>query len=156
MINILLPMALLLMFAVSALAVLLFATRIYQNTVDSSILNEESGTAISYLCEKIHSSDSTGSIRLSKTNGIQALSLEQTVEGEVYTTYVYAFDGKLMEVFVKAGTEFAPSSGRAIMEIHGFSLTALRDDLLKISCTDHSGKTAWTVVAIRSEGGCAQ
>jgi len=156
LVNILLPMALLLVFAVSALAVLLFATRIYQNTIENSALSEVSGTAVSYISEKIHSGDSAGSVRLEKRNGTDMLVLAQTLNGEVYETCVYEYRGELKELFIKAGADMPLSSGRTITQLKAFSVSAVGDDLLLISCTDPSGKTVRTMVALRSEGGAAK
>ncbi len=156
MVNILLPLALLLMFAISALAVLLFAAKIYRSTVENSTMNDESRTALSYVSEKIHSGDSSGCVRLESLQGVDALVLEQSYAGEIYCTYVYQYEGMLKELFVKAGTEIPLSAGRTILELESFSMTAYSDDLLLFTCTDHSGQSASAYVALRSEGGAAQ
>lgn len=155
MVNILLPLALLLMFAVSAVAVVLFAARVYRSTVENSALNQESQTALAYVCEKVHSADSAGTIRVGTLEGSDALILEEIRSGERYNTYIYMYNGELKELFVKAGASVPGSSGRTVAVLESFSVTAARDDLLSFTCTDRAGRTAEAVVTVRSEGGAA-
>ena len=151
MVNIMLPVALLLMFAVSALAVLLFATRAYQSIVRNSAQNDASRTALSYVSEKIHRLDAAGEISLDTVEGREVLVLVQEHGADRYTTYIYVYDQELKELFVKEGTSVSLSSGRTVMEVERFDMESLEDGLLRFSCTDTAGQTASALVALRSE-----
>ncbi len=151
MVNIMLPVALLLMFAVSALAVLLFATRAYQSIVRSSAQNDASRTALSYVTEKIHQLDAAGKISLDTLEGQAVLVLEQEHAGNRYKTYIYVHDRALKELFVKEGTLFSLASGRTVLEVERFDMEPVGDGLLRFTCTDTAGQTATVLVALRSE-----
>ena len=56
-IDLLFPIALLFVFSISAIFVVLFASNIYQNTVEKSSLNYSSSMILSYISEKIHQND---------------------------------------------------------------------------------------------------
>ncbi len=151
MVNIMLPVALLLMFAVSALAVLLFATRVYQSIVRNSAQNDASRTALSYVSEKIHRLDAAGKISLDTVEGQAVLVLEQEHGESRYNTYIYVHDRELKELFVKEGTSVSLSSGRTVLEVERFDMESLGDGLLRFTCTDAAGQTATALVALRSE-----
>ncbi len=151
MVNIMLPVALLLMFAVSALAVLLFATRAYQSIVRNSAQNDASRIALSYVSEKLHRLDASGKISLDTLEGQEVLALEQEHGEDRYRTYIYVYDGELKELFVKEGTSVSLSSGRTVLELERFDMESLGDGLLRFTCADTAGQTATALVALRSE-----
>ncbi len=151
MVNIMLPVALLLLFAVSALAVLLFATRAYQSIVRNSAHNDASRTTLSYVSEKIHRSDNRGEISLGTVEGRDVLLLRQEHGEDRYDTYIYVYDQELKELFVKEGTSVSLSSGRTVMEVERFDMESLGHGLLRFTCTDTAGQTASILVALRSE-----
>lgn len=151
MVNIMLPVALLLMFAVSALAVLLFATRVYQSIVRSSARDDASRIALSYVSEKIHRLDAAGKVSLDTVEGQSVLVLEQELGESRYNTYIYVHDRELKELFVKEGTSFSLSSGRTVLEVERFDMESVGNGLLRFTCTDDAGQTATALVALRSE-----
>ena len=116
MIDLLFPVALFFVFALSALTVLLIAARIYQSTTEHSSLHDTSRTSLSYISEKLHQSDEAGSVSLGTFDGCDALIIQQTHGEHTYYTYIYSYEGKLRELFVKAGVNASASSGMAILE----------------------------------------
>ena len=138
MIDLLFPVALFFVFALSALTVLLIAARIYQSTTEHSSLHDTSRTSLSYISEKLHQSDEAGSVSLG------------TFDGCTYYTYIYSYEGQLRELFVKAGVNASASSGMAILEVQDFSMKELSDGLLKFSCTDQEGQTTSSMIGLRS------
>jgi len=151
MVNIMLPVALLLMFAVSALAVLLFATRVYQSIVRNSAQDDASRIALSYVSEKLHRLDAAGKVSLDDLEGQPVLVLEQEHGQSRYNTYIYIYDRELKELFVKEGTPVSLSSGRTVLEVERFDMESVADGLLRFTCTDAAGQTATALVALRSE-----
>lgn len=150
MVNILLPVALLLLFAVSAMAVLLFATRAYRAIVEDSAGDDASRTALAYVSEKLHRQGSAGEVSLGAIEDRQALVLAQRFGGEAYNTYIYEYDGTLRELFVRAGTEVFPAAGRAVMELEDFAMERLTDRVYRFTCRDGAGRTASAVVTVRA------
>lgn len=150
MIDFLFPVALLFVFAASALAVILLATNIYRNTTEHSSLNYTAGTSLSYITEKIHQSDENGKVSIGSFDGLDALILEQIINEESYFTYIYADEGELKELYVKDGVEASASSGKPILLVKSFTMKAVSNQTFSFSCTDKDGKTASSIVSIRS------
>lgn len=150
MIDLLFPVALFFVFALSALTVILIAARIYQSTTESSSLNFTSRTCLSYISEKVHQNDINGAVTLGSFDGCDALILKQSVGEDTYCTYIYADHNELKELFLKDGAAADASSGRKILDIQDFSIERISDNLLKFSCTDQNDQTAFTVIGIRS------
>ncbi|MCI8996687.1 MAG: DUF4860 domain-containing protein [Lachnospiraceae bacterium] len=150
MIDLLFPVALFFVFALSALTVLLIAARIYQSTTEHSSLHDTSRTSLSYISEKLHQSDEAGSVSLGTFDGCDALIIQQTHGEHTYYTYIYSYEGQLRELFVKAGVNTSASSGMAILEVQDFSMEELSDGLLKFSCTDQEGQTTSSMIGLRS------
>ena len=143
-IDFLFPVTVFFVFTISALTVILLAARIYQSTTDDSQRNYTSGTALSYLTEKLRQNDREDGIFLDELDGTQAVVLRQETADASYLTYLYAWDGQLRELYVKEGTTLSPSAGKSILPVKEFSVEET------FRCTNTSGKTATAVYTIRS------
>ena len=71
---------------------------------------------------------------------MEAIRIAQTVAGDSYVTWIYCWDGWLMELFCVADGEFSPEDGQKVLRAGDFSVTR-QDDLLTISMTDGNGQT---------------
>ena len=149
-IDFLFPVALFFVFALSALTVLLLATKIYQSTTENSSLNYTSRTSLSYISEKIHQNDLCGSVSLGTFDGCDALVLKQETSDAVYCTCIYSYHNELKEIFFKDGAQTTAAAGQTILKVQDFSMEQIADDLFSFQCTDESGQTARTLVSIRS------
>lgn len=149
MIDFLFPVALFFVFALSALTVILLATRIYQSTTENSSLNYTSRTSLSYISEKIHQHDS-GTISLGTFDGCDALVLGQEMNGTAYYTYIYSYQNELKEIFLKDGARTNASAGQTILKVQDFSIEQVTDDLFSFQCTDESGQKATALIGSRS------
>lgn len=150
MIDFLFPVALFFVFALSALTVILLATRIYQSTTENSSLNYTSGTSLSYLSEKIHQNDIGQSISLGTFDGCEALVLKQQKGEETYYTYIYCYQDELKELFLKNGAKANASAGQTILKVKDFTMEETPDGLFSIRCTDETGQAASALISIRS------
>lgn len=150
MIDFLFPVALFFVFALSALTVILLATRIYQSTTRNSSLNDTSRTSLSYIAEKIHQQDTGGDIFLGTFDGCDALVLRQEKDQAAYCTYIYSYKNELKEIFLKDGASASASAGQTILKVQDFSMEQMKDGLFSFRCTDKEGQTAETLVAARS------
>ena len=150
-VDLLFPMALFFVFAISALTVILLATNIYQRTTQSSSLNYTSGTSLAYISEKIRQNDVADGVSLGMFDGHDSLILRQTYEGSVYHTYIYVDDGNLKELFIKDGVDASASAGTSIMPVSSFQMQELKDGLYQFTCIDANGTKASTIVGVRSK-----
>lgn len=151
MIDLLFPIALFFIFTLSALMVVLLAARIYQSSVENSSRNDTARTALSYISEKMHQNDMDGSVSLGTFDGCDALILKQDYNGDSYTTYIYAHDNALKELFIKDGANADASNGKKILDIESFFMTQVNENLFHFDCIDQNGHSASIVVGLENE-----
>ena len=149
MIDFIFPVVLLLVFAVSALVVTLFAANVYQGTVESSSRNDTARTSLSYVTEKIHSADASGDVKLDTFDGRDAVVLTEEIDGEKYATYIYFDNGKIKELFAKADSEFTAENGTKIMDVKSFEMSKKKDRIYEFTCTDSDGEKASAIVSVK-------
>lgn len=149
-IDLLFPIVLFVIFTLSAVVVILLATRIYESTTSSSSLNSVSRTALTYISEKIHANDHLTSIDIESFDGVDAIALHHVGEKEGYTTYIYFHDGSLKELFIKDSVPPTTALGDSIAKLSEFSIKQLNSSLFLLSCVDQNGNTTSTVVGIHS------
>ncbi|NLD20548.1 MAG: DUF4860 domain-containing protein [Clostridiales bacterium] len=151
MIDFLFPVALLFVFALSALTVALFATKIYESTVEDSSRNNTARTALSYVTEKIHQNDADGRITTGEFDGCDALIMTEYIDGRECTTYIYVAGKELKELFVASGFVGDASDGTVILDVEQFTMKQVNSNLLEFTCTDDEGKRASATVGMHSD-----
>lgn len=149
-INAVLPLALLLLFALCAALVLLFAADVYSNTQNASALNGSSGTMLAYISEKIHRCDEYGSVALGSFDGCESIIISQNINGKNCRTYIYKYEDSLTELFAWEDAPVTAAFGSAIGSIAGFDMQELSPGVFRFSCTDSAGETASVIVSVKS------
>ena len=149
-VDFLFPIALFFAFALSALTIILFATNVYRKSVAHSAINYTSRTGLAYITEKVRQNDTDGSISVCTFHDLPALEITEEYEGEQFCTIIYAYDGALRECFISEGLDVQPEAGTKILEVQDFRIEALRDDLIRVVCTDQTGETVSGILHIRS------
>lgn len=124
-------------FAACLLLVLLTGAGGYRRLTQRDQAAYNRRTAVQYLATKVRQADKLGGVELRNFGGEPALCLTDTVEGAVYETYLYEYDGYLREVFAAADAGLVPEDGEKILESDGLTLS-LTDDLLQIETADAS------------------
>lgn len=149
--DFLFPILLFFLFALTALSVLLMATGIYQSITDRSTHSYTARTSLAYINEKLHQSDCGGQVQLGTLDGCEALVIQQQLEGQNYTTYIYAYEGELRELFLKEGAAASARTGTCITEISAFAVEEVAGNLFRIHCQDKDGREESLLVHIHSE-----
>lgn len=145
-VDILFVLALFAVFTLSALMLVSIGAEVYRHTTKDMSGNYESRTSISYITEKIRQNDniiSEKNIGITAISGKQALILAQEIEGEIYYTYLYLFDGYLKELFVQSDTyleEELLAAGHNIIPLNEFRLEQPKNDLFSIKLTTTDGE----------------
>ena len=137
-------------FICTALIVALMGANVYRNIVGNMNRNFNAQTSITYISTKVHQHDAQDTIFVDKLGDSPALVFEQPLEGEVYQTWIYRFEGALWEAFVRKGGELEPGYGTPIMEIAGFDVQKTRDNLYLVSTTDETGQSVQLHIGTRS------
>lgn len=149
-IDLIFPIALFLVFAASALLVILLAANIYQRTTAMAEVNYESRTALSYVTEKIHQGDAGGEITIGTFDGHDSIIIGQNYGSQHYQTYIYEDEGILRELFIQEGTKASAADGREITEVHQLQMEQLADGLFRFTCVGADGKELNAVAAVLS------
>ena len=142
-------------FAACILAVLLTGAEVYQRLSRRDQTGYEERTASQYLATRVRQADRLGGVEAGSYQGLDALILTEEVDGAVYKTRVYCYDGYLRELFAAADWEGSPEDGEKILEADG--LTIKRDGrLLTAELTDSEGKPRQIKLYLRSGEGAAE
>lgn len=144
-------LALLALFGIISCFVIIVGAKQYQSIADRMSENYETRTISSYLEEKLNQSDIAGSASVVTLDSSDALALTQTINGQDYTTYIYAYDGYLWEITVNSDTAVPPGSGQKIIETGALSIHALSGNLYQFIITDTTGKTYSLYISLNSK-----
>lgn len=135
MVDILFVLTLFLLFAVSALMLVMVGARVYQNTVNDMASNFDERTAFAYVTERIRQNNDANTVSVGTLEDVNSLILSQKVDGETYETYLYLHDGYLKELFIKKGSylgENMLNAGQKILELKAFQVESIQDSLYRI------------------------
>jgi hypothetical protein len=106
--------------ALCLLLVLLTSASLYRNLVDRAEESYGRRTALQYLTTRVRQAQR---VEIGDFEGCQTLFLEETVDGECYTTRVYCYDGWLRELYTVPGAKLPPKAGAAVLEADDLELT---------------------------------
>ncbi len=139
-IDILFAVLLFFVFACSVVTVLLFGAGIYQNTVEASDRHFNSRTSLLYITNMVRQHDEADALAAGSLNGQDAIILKETYETGEYVTYIYSYEGALMEMFVEKGYELACEFGTKIMDIGSLEVENGDDGLIKVKAVSKEGE----------------
>ncbi len=143
---------LMLLFLISALTVISIGANIYKKNVATTSENYAQRVSIAYITEKVRQSDVDGNVYVQKLFDQNVLVFEQTVNGNVYNTYIYSYDGYLRELFARADLDnFYPQTGQKILKLDSFDIEKTNDNLLKATVTEEDGSKETVFIAVHSK-----
>lgn len=143
---------LMLLFLISALTVISIGANIYKKNVATTSENYAQRVSIAYITEKVRQSDVDGNVYVQRLFDQNVLVFEQTVNGSVYNTYIYSYDGYLRELFARADIgNFYPQTGQKILKLNSFDIEKTSDNLLKATVTEEDGSKETVFIAVHSE-----
>lgn len=132
-IDILFVLSLFCVFAFCSVTLIIFGANIYQNTIHTTGQNYLERTSIAYLTEKIRQTDITQSVSIVQNNGIDMLTIDTNIDGQIYSTRLYEYEGYLYESFSRSDIFLSPDVGQKIFEIKDLTFSFLTPSLLQIS-----------------------
>ena len=145
-IDLIFPIAVFFVFAASSLAVLMLAANIYSRQTADADSNYTTRVSLSYVREKIRQNDTEGGISVQTLEGQSCLALETNLNDVIYTTYIYAHEGMLKELFIRSDAEAHLSDGKPILEVKDFTIEEPEDGLFRLTSVEPDG-TAMTFIA---------
>ncbi|WP_024866978.1 DUF4860 domain-containing protein [Butyrivibrio sp. FCS014] len=143
-----------LLFVLSALSVIAIGADIYKKNVSAMESNNDRRIATAYVTEKVRQADVNGAVYAREIFDHNALILQEEINGQLYDTYIYEYEGALMELFARDDLEvFYPQSGQKIMNILSFDIEEITEHVLSVDITLMDGSTDHLYITKRSEEG---
>lgn len=136
LVDILFVLSLFCIFAFSSVALIIFGSQIYKNTLKNMDYNFNARTCASYLTEKIRQADETDSIEIIQTETQTILMLYTQIDNLQYATALYEYNQHLYELFARTDIPLPLDAGQEIMEINRLDFTFIEPSILEISYTD--------------------
>jgi prepilin-type N-terminal cleavage/methylation domain-containing protein len=123
LIELVLVMALLVIFGLSTFTLVVSGSGAYKNILDKKEANSELRVAISYINMRIRQNDSVDSVRVEKSpfGNDAAIVTEEVIDNSTYETWIFWHEGKLREALVRQGESVTVDISFVIADIDGFS-----------------------------------
>lgn len=102
-------------FAVCILFVLLTGADTYRRLTERDQESYDQRTAAQYVATKIRQADREGGISVRIFEGCPALILTEEIDGSIYETRIYHYDGYIRELFAEVGGAYLPEDGEKVM-----------------------------------------
>ena len=128
------------LFALCILGVLLTGAKGYRALVRRGEEVYEYRTAAQYLSTRVHQADRAEGIRAEDFGGQSTLVLRQEIEGEIYLTRVYCYEGFLRELFTAENGSFSPEDGEKLLELESLQFEK-KGNLLSARILTAEGET---------------
>ncbi len=150
-IDLLFVIALLFLFAFSAIMLVALGASVYQRNVDTMSENYDRRTASAYLVQKLRQSDESGCVRTDEINGETAIVLTNRVGERDYSTWLYLYEGTLREQLLRAELVPEPAAGQVILPLRAMELTPVSDRLYSVRLTLQDGEEESFYLGLRSD-----
>lgn len=132
-------------FAVCVLAVLLSGADAYKRLTvrDQNAFGRR--TAVQYLATRVRQADAAGGVAVEEFGGVRSLVLDAQ---STYPTWLYCYDGQLMELYCYVEDRPGPEDGLPLLELEGLDVH-LSDGLLTLEVTGAGGETSTLLLSLR-------
>lgn len=149
-IDLIFPIAVFFVFAASSLAVLMLSARLYRSQTQAADNNYTTRTSLAYLNEKIRQNDVNGGVFIKTIEEKKCLALESDIDGIPYTTYIFASEGMLKELFIRNDAPLHLKDARSVMEVNDFTMEEIDSNLFRFTSTDQNGGESVLISSGRS------
>lgn len=149
-VNLVFPIALFFVFAISALLVLLLAANLYHKNTDTVLQDDDRYAVLSYLSEKVIQNDVDGGISITTRDGVDCLTIASYYNETAYVTYIYEYEGMLKELFIRADADISFANGSDITACYGLQMEETTPGVFTFTAADRSGCTSSLTAAERS------
>lgn len=130
-----------LLIVIFSLMIILLGKDIYSSINHDRRVNYERRVSLSYVANKIRQNDKEESIRIESLNGENTIVITEDYDGDMYETWIYFYDNAIYEMFTDAGMEFNLEDGIKVLEIDGFKIEEIKNDLYRFTAIDQNEKT---------------
>lgn len=100
------------LFAICVFLTLLTGAKVYKKLIDSGARSYEARTMRQYIATRVRQAET---VSVEVFEGCSALVGEEEIDGEVYLTRVYCYDGYIRELYSAKNTEMSAEDGEKIL-----------------------------------------
>ncbi len=136
-------------FVVFSTWMVLLSAQFYHVTVEQTSTHNTQRVLGSYLMNVVRGNDVAESVRVEEIEGTDILCFDYDLDGEVYETRIYYWNGYIRELFNSAEQGFNPDYGEKICEAQGFVPSLDADGLLQMRILDGEGAEQVLHAALR-------
>ena len=137
-------------FAISCLFLINIGLQVYKKVVVSNNENYELRTSLSYIATKVRQTDTLGRTYIEMKEDVPVLVLGEEVDGNVYETLIYHYNGNLCELYREEKMEYELDYGIEVMEVHGFDFEVTDDGFIKLMATNKAGDREELLLTLRT------
>ena len=127
------------LFSMMLLLLILFSAEAYRVSVKNLEENHNLHTAMTYVTTKIRQHDGQNDIFLSEIEGLPALCLNDEIDEQLYTTYIYLYNSELKELFAIPNASVPIELGTTIAELNNFQITETEQGFFQLYMEDTDG-----------------
>lgn len=120
-----------LVFALSSVSVLMYGTKVYKSVTEKTNENYSLRTGLIYLSNKIKAADKS-SIYMDTYQKVDMLVIPEEIEGQMYETRIYCYNGQLREIFTDVGNDIPLDGGLYITDMKNLTISEKNKWLLEI------------------------
>ena len=145
-------LALTCVFGVTLLLSLAAGAGVYRRVADRVDESSQSRVSLSYVAALLHSCDERGMAEAGTYGDGGAVFLYQEIDGLIYETILYVYDGQLREMLCEKDWEQDAEFGDPISPAQALEVSEPVPGLLRLVLTGPDGTEQTADVYIRSEG----
>ena len=139
-------------FMVSILLVLLTGADVLHSITRRDQKSYEQRTAAQYVATRVHQADQAGGISVRNAETGDILVLAEEIDGFLYETSIYCYDGYLRELYCAGGYDPGAEFGEKILPAERFCVTDC-GEYLELEILFADGETWPMTLHLRSERG---
>ena len=139
-------------FGATMLLSLATGASVYRNVAERVESASGRRVGLTYITAKIHGYDQQGRVVAGDFGGQDAVFLLQELDGKIYETILYVYEGQLLEVLCEQGWELEPRDGEAITAAEALAVSEPEPGLLRLSYTGADGQTETADIFLRTGG----
>lgn len=145
----LLPLVLFAILAGCAVLVLLAGAGVYKRLTERGQETFQNRTVPLYIATKVRQADCAGAVTVEHCAGTDILRMEEQMNGEVYVTRIYCYEGVVRELFSAESVAFDPAAGEKITEAAEVRFS-MEDGCLAVKITKADKTVTEQMLTLRS------
>lgn len=138
-------------FAVMSTLMVLLGAQMYHRTVEFADGNNDKRVLGSYVRSMVRAYDRADAVSVEEHDGVVALAMRESFDGEVYVMRLYEYEGNVCEQYTEDAYDFDPALGDVVCAASQFE-PVLEGNTLKVSFLGESGEPELVIVALRAGG----